>query len=76
MKTESRKSWLRATFLVLTLGLFAFLVLVVPSVLLAEPSATNGVANPGFETGVKNWKCVNCRITCLLYTSQQSFTPY
>jgi len=63
MKTESRKSWLRAGFLVLALGLLAFLALIGPSVLLAEPAAVNGVANPGFETGVKSWKCTNCRIT-------------
>ena len=86
MKTDSRKSWLRAGFLVVALGLFALLALIVPSILLAQPSATNAVANPGFEAGVKSWKCTNCRITagapahvgtkagqmrtCLLYTSR------
>ena len=63
MKTDSRKSWLRAGFLVVALGLFALLALIVPSILLAQPSATNAVANPGFEAGVKSWKCTNCRIT-------------
>ena len=55
MKTESRKSWLRAAFLVVALGLFAFLALLVPTVLLAQPSAANAVANPGFENGVTKW---------------------
>ena len=63
MKTESWKSWLRAAFLVIALGLFAFLALLVPTVLLAQPSAANAVANPGFENGVKKWNCTNCRVT-------------
>ena len=63
MKTASRETWLRATFLVVMIGLLGFLALLGPSLLLADTSAANAVANPGFEAGVKNWKCTNCRIT-------------
>ena len=63
MKTASRETWLRAPFLVVMIGLLGFLALLGPSLLLADTSAANAVANPGFEAGVKNWKCTNCRIT-------------
>ena len=63
MKTASRETWLRATFLVVMIGLLGCLALLGPSLLLADPRAATAVANPGFESGVKNWKCTNCRIT-------------
>jgi len=59
MKTESRKWWLPAT---LAMGLFLFLALLVPSGLRAD-TAPNLIANPGFEAGVKNWACKDCRLT-------------
>lgn len=58
MKTESRKWWLPAT---VVLGLLLFLALVIPGALRAE--ATNLIANPGFESGVKSWTCKGCRLT-------------
>ncbi len=58
MKTESRKWWLPAT---VVLGLLLFLALVIPGALRAE--ATNLIANPGFESGVKSWTCKDCRLT-------------
>ena len=59
MKTESRKWWPLA---ILALGLFLFLALFAPSGLRADTSP-NLIANPGFELGVKNWTCKDCRLT-------------